>query len=272
MQLDGKVAIITGAGSGIGRALAMEAAGRGITLALTGRRRVALQQTLLKLPGSGHLIIAGDVTVAADRAALIAAVNDRWGRLDLLVNNAGVVPVGPFMQITDDQLRTAMETNLLAPMALARQAVPLLQRAMDARIVNIGSVLGDIPYPLLAAYSATKSGLRGFSIALRRELAPLGIGVTYAAPRATRTAASRPLHELIEPFNMKLDQPRSVARSIWKAVAREADSVYPAGPERLFVLIQRLLPHLVDRSIARQLSRVPASSKSLTNLTEGVLP
>ncbi len=176
-----------------------------------------------------------------------------------MVNNAGVVPVGPFVQITDDQLAAVMETNLLAPMALARQALPLLRRGKGARIVNIGSVLGDIPYPLFAAYSASKSGLRGFSIALRRELAPLGIGVTYAAPRATRTAASRPLQALIEPFKMKLDSPQAVAMSVWKAVAREANSVYPAGPERLFVLIQRLLPQLVDRSIAKQLSRVGAS-------------
>ncbi len=205
MQLDGKLAVITGAGSGIGRALAMEAAGRGVHVALTGRRREALQQTLLKLPGTGHFIVSGDVTNADDRAALMEVIGDRWGKLDLLVNNAGVVPVGPLAQITDNELHAVIETNLFAPMALARHAVPLLRRGDGARVVNIGSVLGDIPYPLFAAYSATKSGLRGFSIALRRELAPLGIGVTYAAPRATRTPASRPLQALIEPFNMKLE-------------------------------------------------------------------
>ena len=69
-------------------------------------------------------------------------------------------------------------------MAMVRDALPLLKKSKGARVVNIGSVLGDIPYPLFASYSATKAGLRGFSIALRRELAPLGIGVTYAAPRA----------------------------------------------------------------------------------------
>jgi short-subunit dehydrogenase len=259
VQLDGKLAVVTGAGSGIGRALALEAARRGVRLALTGRRRERLQQTLLKLPGAGHFVVAGDVTQAADRAALMDVIEQRWGKLDLLVNNAGVVPVGPLTQLTDEELRTTVETNLIAPMALVREAIPLLRRAKGARIVNIGSVLGDIPYPLFAAYSATKSGLRGFSIALRRELAPLGIGVTYAAPRATHTAASRPLQALIGPFNMKLDVPDAVARSVWNAVARDAQSVYPAGPERMFVLIQRLLPHLVDRSIAKQLARVAVS-------------
>jgi short-subunit dehydrogenase len=258
VQLEGKHAIITGAGSGIGRALAMEAAERGVRLALVGRRREALQQTLLKLPGTEHFVYSADLTRAADRTALMEAVALRWGGLDMLVNNAGIVPVGPFAQSTDAELYAAVETNLLAPMALSRLAIPLLRRGKGARIVNIGSVLGDIPYPLFAAYSASKAGLRGFSIALRRELAPLGIGVTYAAPRATRTAASQPLHALIEPFRMKLDSPHAVATAVWKAVAREADSIYPAGQERLFVLIQRLLPRLVDRSIARQLSRVGA--------------
>ena len=258
MQLKGKCAVITGGGSGIGRALAIEAAGRGMCLALFGRRREALQHAMLKLPGTGHFIVAGDVTEPADRKALLSTVDRRWGKLDMLVNNAGVVPVGPLISTSDSELGSAIATNLLAPMALARDAVPLLRQAEGGRIVNIGSVLGDIPYPLFAAYSATKSGLRGFSIALRRELAPLGIGVTYAAPRATRTAASLPLRALIEPFNMKLDMPQTVARSIWNAVAREADSVYPAGAERLFVLIQRLMPHVVDRSIAKQFARVAA--------------
>ena len=256
MLLDGKLAVITGAGAGIGRALAIEAAARGVRLALFGRRLGPLQETLSKLLGTGHFLIEGDVTSPADRAALMAAIDHRWGRLDILVNNAGIVSAGRLRDVTDDELRVTIETNLLAPIALVRQAMPLLQRAKRPRIVNIGSLLGDIPYPLFTVYSATKSGLQGFSIALRRELAPMEIGVTYAAPRATRTASSHMLGVLIEPFRMKLDAPEAVARSIWRGVAREMDSVYPPGPERVFVLLQRLLPQLVDRSIARQLARV----------------
>jgi short-subunit dehydrogenase len=256
MLLEGKVAVITGAGTGIGRALAIEAAARGVHLALLGRRPQPLQDTLSKLLGTGHFLVEGDVTGPADRAALIATIDQRWGRLDILVNNAGIVSAGRLSDVTDDELRLIVETNLLAPIALVRQAMPLLQRAKRSRIVNIGSLLGDIPYPLFTVYSATKSGLHGFSIALRRELAPVGIGVTYAAPRATRTASSNMLGALIEPFRMKLDAPEAVARSIWDGVAREMDSVYPPGPERVFVLLQRLLPQLVDRSIARQLARV----------------
>ncbi|MGO9543477.1 MAG: SDR family NAD(P)-dependent oxidoreductase, partial [Rhodomicrobium sp.] len=228
MQLDGKKALITGAGSGIGRSLAIEAASRGVRLALSGRRRQALEETLPQLAGSGHLIIAADVTTPSDRKALMAEVQAQWGGLDLLVNNAGIVPVGPLGAATDEDLQAVLETNLLAPMALVREALPLLKKAKGSRVVNIGSVFGDSPYPLFAAYSASKAGLRGFSIALRRELAPLGIGVTYAAPRATRTPAARGLQSLIEPFEMKFDTPETVAKFIWNAVAREAKAIYPA--------------------------------------------
>ena len=258
MQLEGRKALITGGGSGIGRALAIEAARRGVRLALVGRRREPLDETLSLLAGAGHLAIVADVTNRLDRQALMANLEGHWDALDLLVNNAGVVPVGPLAAATDEDLQAVINTNLVAPMAMVRDALPLLKKAKGARIVNIGSVLGDIPYPLFAPYSATKAGLRGFSIALRRELAPLGIGVTYAAPRATHTPAARPMQSLIEPFEMKLDVPEAVAKFVWNAVAREANAAYPAGPERLYVLMQRLFPGVVDRAVGKQFARVLA--------------
>ena len=258
MQLEGRKALITGGGSGIGRSLAIEAARRGVLLALVGRRREPLDETLALLPGAGHLAIVADVTSRLDRQALMADLEGHWGALDLLVNNAGVVPVGPLAAATDEDLQAVINTNLVAPMAMVRDALPLLKKAKGARIVNIGSVLGDIPYPLFAPYSAAKAGLRGFSIALRRELAPLGIGVTYAAPRATHTPAARPMQSLIEPFEMKLDAPEAVAKFVWNAVAREANAAYPAGPERLYVLMQRLFPGVVDRAVGKQFARVLA--------------
>ncbi len=114
-------------------------------------------------------------------------------------------------------------------------------------------MLGDIAYPLFAAYSASKFAVRGLSIALRRELKPYGIGVTYAAPRATKTDASHAMDPLVEPLQMRLDDPTAVASQIWRAVAEDRDSIYAKGPERLFVLAQRFLPKLVDRAISAQM-------------------
>ena len=115
-------------------------------------------------------------------------------------------------------------------------------------------MFGDIAYPLVAAYSASKFALRGQSIALRRELKPYGIGVTYAAPRATKTDASLAFDPLIEPMQMRMDDPAVVASQIWRAVVQDMDSVYAKGPERLFVLVQRLAPKIVDRAILAQMT------------------
>jgi NAD(P)-dependent dehydrogenase (short-subunit alcohol dehydrogenase family) len=255
MQLEGKRTLITGAGSGIGRALAIEASRLGMTVALCGRRVEALAGTLLEMTRSGpHLSLRGDVTNPAVRRGMRDYLWRRWGGLDVLINNAGVIAIGPLAYATDAEFEQMMATNVIAPLALTREMLPLLRRAMPSRVVNVGSMFGDIPYPLFAAYSASKFALRGLSIALRRELRPYGVGVTYAAPRATKTDAARVLDPLVEPMQMRMDNPAHVAGEIWRAVTKERDSVYAKGPERLFVLAQRLLPRLVDRAIAAQLA------------------
>jgi NAD(P)-dependent dehydrogenase (short-subunit alcohol dehydrogenase family) len=254
MQLDGKRVLITGAGSGIGRALAIEASRLGMTVALCGRRAEALHATLSEMaPGGRHLRLQGDITNQAVRRGLRDYLWRHWGGLDVLVNNAGVVVVGPLAYTTDADLERVMATNVVAPAALSRELLPLLRRAAPSRIVNVGSMFGDIAYPLFAAYSASKFALRGLSIALRREFKPLGIGVTYAAPRATKTDAAAAFDPLVEPMQMRIDDPARVAAHIWRAVAQDADTAYARGAERLFVLAQRLVPKLVDRAISAQM-------------------
>lgn len=273
MRLKDKVALITGAGSGIGRALAIEAARRGMTVALMGRRADALHETLELLgQHANHVALPGDVTVPGVRVALRQYI-DRWaGRLDVLVNNAGVLTAGPLSRTSDETLELMMRTNVIAPAALTRELLPLLQRAAPSRIVNVGSVFGDIAYPLFGAYSASKFGLRGLSIALRRELKQFGVGVTYAAPRATNTAAAGAFASLITPMQMRIDDPAKVARDIWAAVARDADSVYAKGPERVFVLVQRLFPRLIDRSIAAQMADARIQAFMQSNVEEPPVP
>ncbi len=255
MQLEGKRTLITGAGSGIGRALAIEASRRGMTVALCGRRGHLLHETLtLMAPGIGHLRLQGDVTDPVVRRGLRDYLWRHWRGLDVLVNNAGVLAVGPFAETTDAELERILATNVIAPAALSREMLPLLRRAVSSRIVNVGSMFGDVAYPLFAAYSASKFGLRGLSIAMRRELKPYGVGVTYAAPRATRTEASPVFDWLVAPLKMRVDDPAIIAAQIWRAVARDLDSVYAKGAERLFVLMQKFAPNIVDRAIAAQMA------------------
>jgi len=254
MQPRQKVVLITGAGSGIGRALSIEAAKKGMALVLAGRRQDALEETG-KLLGDGvsYIVVPTDITRKDDRERLVSAISRAHGALDILVNNAGVVEGGPLDSCSDDVIARTFATNVMAPMSLTRELLPLLLAAKPSRVVNIGSIFGDIGYPGFACYSATKFALRGFSIALRRELEAKGVGVTYAAPRATKTDAAAAFAKLIAETKMSMDSPDIVARAIWGAVLSGRDSVYAPAPERIYVLIQRLFPRIIDWSLARQL-------------------
>jgi len=256
MPRDSKVVVITGAGSGIGAAIAAEAARDGALLVLAGRRIEALNEVAATLPAARRpLIVQADVTTADGRQSLREACLRAGGRVDLLINNAGVVRTGPIRSMSDKAVMDMLHTNLAAPLLLSRDLLPFLKRSANPRIVNVGSMFGDIAFPLFAAYSASKFGLRGLSDALRRELAPEGVGVTYAAPRAVNTPAAREFEGLVAPFAMKLDDPRKVARRIWRGAVKGKRTIYPAGPERIFVLVQQLFPGVIEGSIVKQFSR-----------------
>jgi short-subunit dehydrogenase len=256
MRLEGKCVLVTGAGSGIGRALAVEASKRGMTVALCGRRAEALAATAAMLDSSkANILIPADVTRADDRSTIVARLRESWRKLDVLVNNAGIITGGALENEGDLVLERLIATNVTSPISLTRDLLPLLVAARPSRVVNIGSMFGDIAFPLFAAYSATKFALRGFSDALRREYRDRGVGVTYAAPRATKTEAVDALETLITAVQPRLDDPAAVAAQIWRAVERDAASVYPPGPERIFVLLQRLLPRLVDSAVCKQMAK-----------------
>ncbi|WP_417712874.1 SDR family NAD(P)-dependent oxidoreductase [Pseudophaeobacter arcticus] len=243
-----KTVLITGAGTGIGRALAIEAAHKGFDLILVGRTSSTLDETLSQCSTTQARCIVADVTSAAGRALITQAVD---GRLDILVNNAGVLSVGHLADMADADLQRMADTNLVAPMTLTRDLLPAL-RSAKGRIVNIGSVFGDIAYPFFAGYSASKFGLRGFSDAIRRELSGAGIGVTYIAPRATQTAAESAFGALVEPLDMTLDTAETVAAQAWDAILKGKRESFPKGKERFFVKVQRLFPSLVDKSVGAQ--------------------
>ena len=253
MPHEQKCVLITGAGSGIGRALAVEVAQRGMNVALCGRREDALKVTRALLDRENqHMVIPADITKPEGRRRIVEIIGNKWKALDVLVNNAGVVEGGAIDKFDDEALSRTFLTNVIAPIALTRDLMPLLLAAKPSRVVNIGSVFGDIAYPLFSGYSASKFALRGFSNALRREWKQVGIGVTYAAPRATRTDAAVAFDDLIADTKMTVDAPAQVARQIWRAVASGHDSIYAPAPERIYVAIQRILPQIIDWALSRQ--------------------
>ena len=253
MQPEQKLVLVTGAGSGIGRALCIEAAQRGMAVALCGRRQDALEATAALLGASAsHFIIPADITRPEDRRRIVDRIGNERGSLDILINNAGIIEGGPLETFDDDALARTFQTNIIAPMALTRDLMSLLAAAKPSRVVNVGSIFGDIGYPEFTCYSATKFALRGFSIALRREWKKQGIDVTYAAPRATQTDAAAAFAGLIAKTKMNMDTPERVARQIWRAVASGHDSVYAPVPEKVYVLVQRLFPRVIDWSLSRK--------------------
>ncbi|PHP65224.1 short-chain dehydrogenase [Zhengella mangrovi] len=261
--LDGRRVLVTGAGSGIGRALAVEAARRGASLCLSGRRADALRETRTLLdPGQVHLVVPADITSEAGRAGITDSIGAAWGGLDILVNNAGVIAAGSLTAMPDETVLAMMSTNVTAPMFLTRDLVPLLERGRSPRIVNIGSMLGEIPLAHFAAYSASKAAVKGVSVAMRRELRARNIAVTYAAPRTTATDAAARLKAYVP--EGKADSPERVARQIWRGVEQGRDHVYPSPAERLFMALQALAPRMVDRFVTPRTSTiVPGHARTI---------
>jgi short-subunit dehydrogenase len=255
MRLEGTRIVLTGAAGGIGRATALALARAGARLALVARSRAALAPLAAELRalGSEAVTIGADLTRAADRAALLAQAHAALGGIDVLVNNAGVLNFNDFVAEPEAATERLFAVNVLAPMALARALLPALRAQAAGRIVNVGSTFGSIAFPYFAAYSASKFALRGFSEALRRELDGSGVGVTYVAPRATRTALNPGAVERMNAaLKVAMDPPEVVAAAIVAALRADRAEVYLGWPERLFVRLNALLPRLVDGAVRKQ--------------------
>jgi NAD(P)-dependent dehydrogenase (short-subunit alcohol dehydrogenase family) len=183
-----RVWFITGASSGFGRALADAALERGDSVAAAARRTDSLAYA--DEHERGHAI-ALDVTNAAQREAAIADALERFGRIDVLVNNAGRTQVGAIEETTDEELRSLFDLHFFAPAALTRAVLPHMRRQGGGAIVQMSSVGGQVTAPGFGAYCATKFALEGFTETLRDEVAAFGIHTMIVEPGAFRTGLFR---------------------------------------------------------------------------------
>ena len=182
-----RVWFITGASSGFGQAIAAAALDRGDRVVATARRTDALEQ----LDGERVLPVALDVTRTEEREAAVRQAVERFGRIDVLVNNAGRTQVGAVEETTDDELRALFELHFFGPAALTRLVLPLMRRQGGGAIVQMSSVGGQVTAPGFGAYCATKFALEGLTETLRDEVEGFGIRTLIVEPGAFRTGLFR---------------------------------------------------------------------------------
>jgi short-subunit dehydrogenase len=252
MQLNHARILLTGATGGLGHALATQLASAGAKLLLVGRDAVRLATTTAAL-GKGHSSVRADLTRAEGIAATAGAARD-FG-VNVLINNAGVGGFGLYDQQDWPTVAQLLATNLEAPMRLTHALLPALKAQPEAAVVNIGSTFGSLPFAGFAAYSAAKAGLRGFSQALRRELADTQVAVILLAPRAIDTPLNTDsVNALNRALKNHSDTAEQAARQVVAALRRGDGERHFGFPERLFAWINGFAPSLIDRGVAGKLA------------------
>jgi len=264
MKPEGLSVVLTGAAGGIGSALAAVLARAGARVLLVGRRGAPLAALAESLGAGVRTLrvqaLAADITTAAGRATIrdIAAARG----CNALINCAALPGFGRFADADDGEIDAVLRTNLVAPIQLTLALLPQLQAQRQARVLNIGSATGRLGVPGFAVYGAGKFGLRGFSEALRRELADTPVRVQYLGARATRTGFNdRRADEFNRRTRTAVDAPEVVARAALALLRSGGAEKFVGFPESVAVRLNGLAPTLLDRAFAAHRAALrPATS------------
>lgn len=255
-DLRGRVALVTGAASGIGRALTIELAAHGCHLALVDRDGAGLCETIecLHVFNVSTSLHKMDVSERDAIFVLPRRVVERHGRLDILVNNAGVAVNGHFEEVSEIDFDWLFDINFNAVVRLTRACLPYLKESDDASLVNMSSLFGLIAPSGQAAYCASKFAVRGFSMALAHELAGSSVGVTVAHPGGVATAIARNARLPLDASPARLAEqaakadkflklpPERAAQSIVHAIIHRKKRVLVGSDAHILALLERLLP------------------------------
>ena len=257
-ELAGRVALVTGASSGIGAATARALAGQGVKVTLLARRKDRLDALAeeIRRQGGEALVSACDVTDSAAVQETVERVLDRWGRIDLLINNAGQGLIAPFQVTTAEELRDLLELNLISVLTATRAVLPAMVKAGSGHIINVSSIVGRRGVPFRSAYSATKFALVGLTECMRQELKRSGIRVSLVYPIYTETEFHAVEAKKIAPVRYgPVQSAEQVARAIVRCARRPRPEVYPYRPAKILALLSVFAPGFVDWMMARLLRR-----------------
>ncbi len=267
MKLSGKVVAITGAGSGIGRALAVAAARRGARVAGFDLQRGAMEETaqLVREAGSDCLVVSGDVSRTEDAEAFVASVLAEYGCVDVLINNAGIIqPFVPFTKLTRAQIDRVFSVNWTGVLNMTQAFLPRLRERSEASLVNVSSMGGFCPFPGQGIYGASKAAVKLLSESLALELRGTGVTVTTVFPGGVRTNITENapgMSEAEKKRQRELDSgygltPEQAAEAILRGVEKGRERVLVGSDSAILDALTRLVPTSAGRMIAAAMKRV----------------
>jgi short-subunit dehydrogenase len=271
-EIRGKTALVTGAASGIGRAIALRLADEGAALFLVDIDEVRLGQVAGEARACGVEVIARrcNVAEAHEVSAVVVEILSRWKGIDILVNNAGITYYGRTERMSARHWDRLMRVNLLSHIQFTRELLPSLLARREAHVLNVCSVLGLVGMPKVTAYCTSKFGMVGFSESLRNEFGREGLGVTALCPGFVKTSlfTNAPLEKTVEehklPPNAICTTPERVANTAIKAIYRNRRLVVMEPFARLMYSVKRFAPWLMDfifhlgrrKRVARKMSEL----------------
>lgn len=269
--MSGRVVIVTGASSGIGEAAARAFGRAGDRVVLVARRADRLAALAAEIPES--IAVPADLTRREDISQIVEAAMAHYGKIDVLVNNAGLGRYDWLERLPEEDILAQIEVNLIAPILLTRAVLPFMQAQGYGVIINVGSVAGKIATPTTTIYNASKFGLEGFTEGLRREVLPVGIHVCVVAPgpvAGTEFSARR------KHMPVRLKGPRWLrthTSQVAEAIVGLADRPrprhvlpWPYGP---MIALNTVLPSLVDRLVLRAARRGQWNIQRGSNVDSG---
>jgi len=256
MRLDGKVALVTGASEGIGASLARLLSQRGALLSLTARS----EEKLRSVGGETALIVAGDITNETTRQTIVDRTLQQFGRIDILINNAGVGLYAPAHSAPIEEARRMWELNFFAPLDLTQRVVPHMKQQRGGIIVNVGSIAGKMTLPWFTLYSASKYAIGSLTDGLRMELRAFGIHTMTVCPGYVNTGFQQNVLHGDPPalagrtrqWAISADQ---CASDIVRGIENGKRTVVTPASGWLLIALERLFPTLVDRQLERVNSR-----------------
>lgn len=246
-KLINRTAIVTGASRGIGKYIAHELAKEGMNLVLTARSIKELQEVAdeINTKGGNAIFIPADVTDLSAMSKLVTEVKARFGRIDVLVNNAAIDIFSEFHDLESREIQKVIEINLLAPINLTRLIIPEMLEHQQGHVINISSMAADLPLLYTHVYNATKAGLSHFTKSLRNDYKNQGVNFSVVAPGGVGEEGM--YQTVLDETNLKnprffrLTTPETVARAVVKALKKnKGEILVMPGPARLFSTFPRL--------------------------------